>query len=96
MIFRWFRIISACLAVALPMGTLFYTLMYMKTGGASGIPLAYSILFAPIVFGIGLVSGAILQGIYNFVIAKSLFTLFFVMKMAVFLSFLNKKRFFID
>lgn len=73
MIFKWVRIISACLAVALPIGTLFYMLAYMETGGASGIPLAYSILFAPIVFGIGLVSGAILQGIYNFVIAKSLF-----------------------
>ncbi len=73
MIFRWFGIISACLAVALPMGTLFYTLMYMETGGASGVPFGLSLFFAPFMFGIGLVLGAILQGIYNFVIAKSLF-----------------------
>lgn len=72
MIFRWVAIISACLAVVLPIGALFYALN-MEAGGAGGFLLAYSILFAPIVFGIGLVLGAILQGIYSFVIAKSLF-----------------------
>lgn len=72
MIFKWVAIISACLAVVLPIGALFYALN-MEVGGAGGFLLAYSILFAPIVFGMGLVLGAILQGIYNFVIAKSLF-----------------------
>lgn len=101
MIFKWVAIISACLAVAFPIGTLFYMLAYMKTGGASGIPLVYSILFAPIVFGIGLVLGAILQGIYNFVIAKSLFKKlegYTIVRdeNGSFLVFFEQKRFFID
>lgn len=71
-IFLTFCIVSIVIAIALPVGV-FIVLMNMSAGGASGIPLWLAIYAAPFIVGAGVILGAILQVIYNFVVCGNLF-----------------------
>lgn len=75
MIFKVFAILSAVIAIApiITLVVLSSAVSEASMGNVVGFGFAYSIAAAPFVFFAGCILGAILQGIYSFSVAKSLF-----------------------
>lgn len=75
MIFKVFAILSTVIAIALPIIVLIlgFAEKEVSTGNAYALGFIYALMGAPCVLFIGCILGAILQGIYNFSVAKSLF-----------------------